>query len=95
MQSRISHTFDMAVTCAMWHDEYGYGGPALVATDGDLNEVVIEGLDRDRLVQMFRNAFCANDAPTNSEISAMPEHTKRMLLDIRNKIKSYPALKTD
>ena len=95
MQSRVSHTFDMAVTCAMWHDDYGYGGPALVVNDGDLNEVVIDGLDRENLIQMFRNAFCANDAPTDSQIAALPEHTKRHLIAIKNKIKSYPALKTD
>jgi len=93
MQSRLTHTFDMSVTCLMWHDEYGYGGPALVAHDGDLNEVAIEGVDRENLVQMFRNAFCANDAPSNEQIKNLPEHTKRMLCDIRNKLKSYEALK--
>ena len=82
----------MNVTCLAWHEEYGYGGPALVANDGNLNEVAIEGVDRENLVQMFRNAFCAHDAPHNETIKNLPEHTKRMLCDIRNKLKSYEAL---
>ena len=92
MKSRVTHVFEMDVTFLTWHDEYGYGGPALVVNDGDLNEVAIEGVDRENIVQMFRNAFCAHDAPTNEEIKSLPEHTKRMLCDIRNKLKSYEAL---
>ena len=85
----------MNVSNAMWHDDYGYGGPALVLIDSDLNEIVIENGNRENIIQMFRNAFCANDAPTDSEIARLPEHSKKMLLEVRNKIKSYPALKTD
>ncbi len=85
----------MNVTNAIWHGDYGYGGPALVVIDSDLNEVVIENVEIEHLVHLFRNAFCACDAPTDSQIAALPEHTKKRLLEIRNKIKSYPALKTD
>lgn len=93
MQSRISHTFEMNVTCAMWHEKYGpYGGSSFVVNDGDLNEIVIQGVDREDLIQMFRNAFCASDAPSEKVVESFPEYTKKMMHDIATKFLSYECI---
>lgn len=83
----------MNVTCAMWHEEYGpYGGASLVVNDDELNEIVIQGVDREDIVQMFRNAFCANDAPSEEVVERFPDFTKKMMHDIATKFLSYECI---
>ena len=83
----------MNVTCVEWHGEYGpYGGSAFVVNDDNLNEIVIEGVDRENLIQMFRNAFCAGDAPSEKVVESFPEYTKGMMHEIATKFMSYECI---
>ena len=77
----------------MWHEEYGrYGGSSLVVIDDNLNEIVIQGVDQENLIQMFRNAFCANDAPSEEVVESFPDHTKGMMHTIATKFMSYECI---
>ena len=94
MKSRITHTFEMSVSCAMYHDEYGmFGGSAICINDDELNEIVIEGFHRQHLVQMYRNAWCAADAPTSETVAAMPAHVRKCMYDIAQSMMSYESVK--
>ena len=83
----------MHVTCAMWFDEQDLSGrPAFAAIDADGNQIVTEGVSRKDLIQMFRNAFCANDAPSENEIEELPDFSRKMMHDIATKFLSYECV---
>ncbi len=94
MKSRITHTFEMSTSCAMYHDEYGpFCCSAVCINDEELNEIVIEGFNRQHLIQLYRNAWCASDAPTSEDVAALPAHVRKCMYDIAQAMMSYESVK--
>ena len=86
----------MQVTHACFLEEHGLcDSPALMLENCEGDEIIVEGFKREDMIQMFRNAFCACNAPSESELSALPLYVRKSLVEIADKLKSYECLGAD
>ena len=86
MNQSTVEIFEMTVGSACWHDD------AMCVYDTSGDKVIINGIEREDLIQMFRNAFCADDAPSDFEIENLPPYAREMLCAIAKKISTYGCL---
>ena len=86
MHQSTVQIFDMTVGSACWHDD------TIVVHDTSGDKLVINGIEREDLIQMFRNAFCADDAPSDFEIENLPPYSREMLCAIAKKISTYGSI---